>query len=157
MTELYIKRYQNYNFFKVINDIDKDGDRYTSNIYKFNLNNNTYYVLITYFHFNTKQITLDFQIEKDFLQDFLDKKDIMCRTYNNTNNFNTFLVLSTVTKILIDYYHNNINHLNEFYFLTDCDKKHNIYKSIIRKYLPNWVITSDKKNNDSVWNTYYQF
>jgi len=157
MTELYIKRYQNYNFFKVINDIDKDGDRYTSNIYKFNLNNNTYYVLITYFHFNTKQITLDFQIEKDFLQDFLDKKDIMCRTYNNTNNFNTFLVLSTVTKILIDYYHNNINHLKEFYFLTDCDKKHNIYKSIIRKYLPDWIIISDKKNNDGVWNTYYQF
>lgn len=156
MTELSIKKYQNYNLFKVINDIDKDGDRYTSNIYKFNLNNDNYYVLITYFHFNTKQITLDFQIEKDFLQDFLDKKDIMCRTYNNTNNFNTFLVLSTVTKILIDYYHNNTNHLNEFYFLTDCDKKHNIYKSIIRKYLPNWIIISDKKNND-VWNTHYQF
>lgn len=154
---LDIKNYQQYEPFTVVNKTDRDGDKYTSNVYKFDIDDDSYYVSITYFEFNPKQIMIDFQIQKDFFQDILDEKDIMCRTYTKTDKFQSFIVLSTVTKILIDYYKNNKDSINEFFFLTDDDKKHNIYKSIIRKYLSNWVIKYDRKNHDGVWNTHYQF
>jgi hypothetical protein len=156
-TESIDLNYRDYEYHETIINTDKEGDKYTSYIFKFNVNKDTYYVSITFFDFDTEFFTVDFQIEEDFIQDNLDNKDCLSRTYTNTNKFNSFLILSTVFKIIYDFYIYNKEILHSFSFVANDDKRHNIYKNIIRKNLPNWEIISDEKDENDTWHVKYKF
>ena len=149
--------YRYYDYHESIVNTDKEGDKYTSYIFKFNIVKDIYYVTITIFDFDNEFFTVDFQIEEDYTQDNLNNRDCLSRTYTNTNKFNSFFVLSTVFKVIKDFYNHNKEILHSFSFVANDDKRHNIYKNIIRKNLHNWEITSDEKDEKGVWHVRYKF
>lgn len=150
-------RYYNYDLYNTITGTDKEGDKYTSYIFNFqNKLEQNYYVTITFFDFDSTSFTVDFQEEESFMKDNDNNKDILDRTYVNTNTYDSFMILSTVIKIIKDFYEHNKDILHQFRFVAKGDKRYNIYKSMIKKEFPEWKITMDSIVGD-VHHVVYNF
>lgn len=153
---LNINNSYNYVLYDTIND-EHNGNKYTTYIFKFRGKNDNYYVTITFFEFNTEFFSCDFQIEEDFINDNKNKKDLLNRTYTNTNKFDSFMVLSTVFKIIYDFYEYNKEILHSFSVTADDDKRHNIYKHMFMKFFPDWKLFKDEKDDNGQWSMDYKF
>jgi len=137
---------------------DVDGDKFTTYYYTFTgKDKEKYYVSLSYFDYNLGSFTADFQDEKTFLKDREEGKDFLTYTYINTNKFDAFKVITTVFKIIKDFYEHNIETLDGFNFNCEDDKRHNIYKHIISKLFPTWKLTKDEKDSDGTWDLTYDF
>ena len=148
----------NYKVKGTTEHIDKDGDKYNKFLYTFIDNNDRkYYVRLTSWEINYASFSADFQTEEEYLNDQQNKTDILDIKYPDTNRFDAFRVLSTVFRIIKDFYEYNIKTLNNFIFVTDDIKRRNIYKSIINKIFPAWKLIKDEKDIDGTWHIEYDF
>jgi hypothetical protein len=148
--------YYDYEYCDTIYDIDDDNDKYTRYIYMFkNKNNKKYIVNIYFYDYNTSSFTIDFQDYETYKQDVKLNIDIYNRTYKNLNRFDQFKILSTIFKIIKDFYEYNIDILHEFIFSAE-DKRKKIYMNIIHKIFPNWKLVKEKLENN-MWTLIYHF
>jgi len=135
-----------------------DGDKFTTYYYVFiTKDGDKYYVSVSYFDYNTTSFTVDFQDEQTFVKDREEGKDFLTYTYINTNKFDAFKIITTVFKVIKDFYEYNIDTLEEFTFNCEDDKRHNIYKHIIKKLFPSWELSEDNKDDDGQWVLVYKF
>ena len=135
-----IENCYDYSFHKELEGED-NGDKYVSFIFTFNNRfDTTYYVTITSFYFSPKWFSVDFFDSEQYEKN--KDVEITNRVYLNTNTFDSFKVLSTVFTIIKDFYEHNKNILEGICFTAD-SKRRNIYKNIIKRFFPNWVLTKD--------------
>ena len=132
--------------------MDKDGCVFSSYIFKFDGKDDKYYVSLTIYNKNPNSFTVAFQLEKDFITDNLEDKDFL--TYSNTNKYESFKILTTVTMIMKSFSIKNS--------LTNCilsakdDKRHTVYKYMVSRNIKYWKMISDSKIDD-VWIIEYDF
>lgn len=122
-------------------------DKYTSYIYEFLDNNkNKYIVSISIWHFNYYCLTMDFQDYETFLSDNKEKKDILNRTYIQTNRNDGIRVINTVFNILKMFTNQN-EFINEIVYTAD-KKRLTIYKRYFNKLYPNGFINHEVDKGD---------
>lgn len=144
-----LNRYYDYEYIKTLDFID-DGEKWHQFIYRFKSDKNIYYARISYPEYDGSYFTIDF-LEEDRYSDYDNFFDI---EYKDLNQYDSMKVISTVFKIIKDYYEINKDILESFGF-NATEKRSRIYKYVISKIFPTWILESDKEK-DGYWITHYR-
>jgi hypothetical protein len=145
------ERHYDYKFVKKNKILDKENDEmWLEYIYKFSTDKNIYFVRISHPKGREDFFTTDF-VEKD---SYKDEKEInFGLKYNDLNQHDSMKVISTVFRIIKEYYESNIDTL-EYFGFSATEKRHRIYKYVISKLFPKWKLRSDKKDGEE-WIVHY--
>lgn len=120
-----------------------DNNEFICYYYKFkDVKNREYYCNITIFLFCPNYMTVDFQDIETYNLDNRSNKDILNRTYINTNRNDAKKVINTVFKIIKDFCESNedITHLA----YTADEKRRRIYYIYINSIFPNNEVEIDE-------------
>ena len=153
-----IDRYYDYESVEIIDgeDVDHNGDKLTTHthIYKFSSPHDDYYLEITWIEEYGDYFTADYQDSDSYLKN---EDGLFDRTYKDTGNHDAIKIISTVFKIIKDFYENNDN-LHVFGFNVKDIKRLKIYKYVIEKIFPSWKYSEEDSYDESeTRHIYYKF